>query len=325
MSDDDFDDRVNDDRANDSGDLDDRGTNGTYFDDRGLDGADFDDEGESFGGRKDRRRPKGARHRKELLSESSADANSPFTDAGLRALHARGTLTELGRQVRGGKEATVYRAAGTEGPLAAKVYSDSEVRSFQADNAYLVGRHVSDRRIRKMLGDAKRRGLSPELAHWVFHEYRMLWKLNEAGFPVPRPAVGPDPAEMVEAGRVVLMDWVGDEEPAPRLADVQLEPSEAEAAWQQACELLIELLKLGLVHGDLSTFNLLWWQRKLVLIDLPQVVEIDRNKHAGDLLDRDARSLCSSFRSFGIDQDPAQLLLRARQAAGYPPSGRLSH
>ncbi|MEX2541484.1 MAG: RIO1 family regulatory kinase/ATPase [Trueperaceae bacterium] len=285
---------------------------------------DFDGSEERFGGRKDRRRPKRGRQRSELVGTGEAGDRSDFADAGLSALHAQGALVSLGRQVRGGKEATVYRAEGPEGPLAAKVYSDDEVRGFQADKAYLEGRRVSDRRVRKMLGDARRRGLSPRLAHWVFHEYVMLWRLFEAGFTVPRPAVGPEADRLVAAGRVVLMEWIGDDEPAPRLADTQLDPAEAEAAWAQSRGLLLDLLKEGLVHGDLSTFNLLWWREGIVLIDLPQTVEFERNQHAAELLERDARSLCSSFRSFGIQQDPVQLLLDVRLAAGLPPSGPLT-
>jgi RIO kinase 1 len=285
---------------------------------------DFDGNEERFGGRKDRRRPKKARRRSELLTQDATASDSPYSDQGLKALHATGALISLGRQVRGGKEATVYRAEGPAGPLAAKVYSDAEVRGFQADEKYLIGRHVGDRRIRKMLGDAKRRGLSPGLAHWVFHEYRMLWKLSDAGLPVPRPAVGPDPDAMVAAGRVVLMEWIGDEEPAPRLADSELTPQETAKAWHDAKSLLLRLLELGLVHGDLSTFNLLWWRGEVMLIDLPQVVETERNPQAADLLERDVRSLCSSFRSFGIEQDAGTLLLEVRQAAGFHPSGPLS-
>jgi RIO kinase 1 len=290
----------------------------------GVSDDDFDGQEERFGGRKDRRRPKRGRRRAELVDAGAAGAASEFADAGLQALASRGTLVALGRQVRGGKEATVYRAEGPEGPLAAKVYSDAEVRGFQSDEAYLAGRHIADRRIRKMLGDAKRRGLSPRLAHWVFHEYAMLWRLLEAGFPVPRPAVGPEPDRLVEAGRVVLMGWIGGDEPAPRLADAELGAEEAERAWTEARRLFTGLLEHGLVHGDFSTFNLLWWEGRIVLIDLPQTVEVERNRHAGELLERDARSLCSSFRAFGIREDPDRLLLDARLAAGYPPSGPLT-
>ncbi|HEX7004075.1 MAG TPA: RIO1 family regulatory kinase/ATPase [Trueperaceae bacterium] len=290
-----------------------------------ADGDDWgDDFGEErFGRRKERRRPKGARRRKELATGPGDDGGSPFADPGLEWLHARGLLKELGNQVRGGKEATLYRANGPVGRLAAKVYSDIEVRGFRAAEAYLEGRRVADRRIRKLLGDARRRGLSPELADWVFHEYLTLWRLHDAGVRVPLPAVGPDPEAMVLAGRVVLMEWIGDEEPAPRLSDVQLDANEAERAWQAARLLPARLLEIGLVHGDLSTFNLLWWAEELVLIDLPQAVEVDRNPAAADLLQRDIRSLCSSFAQLGIEEDAALLLLETRQTAGYPASGPL--
>ena len=284
-------------------------------------GDDFAEE--RFGRRKERRRPKGARRRKELAGSESGDDASPFDDPGLQWLHRQGHLKELGGRIREGKEATVYRAAGPGGPLAAKIYSDIEVRSFRAGEEYLHGRRVVDRRARKMLGDARRRGLSPALAHWVFHEYVMLWRLCEAGIRVPRPAVGPEPDELVLAGRVVLMEWLGEQEPAPRLSDVALEAGDAERAWRAARELPARLLEVGLVHGDLSTYNLLWWEGEPVLIDLPQTVEVERNPQAADLLARDVDSLCSSFRPLGIEEDPALLLLETRQAAGYPPSGPL--
>jgi RIO kinase 1 len=284
----------------------------------------FDGPDERFGGRKDRRRPKGGKRRGELVSATGPESGSLFQDPGLRSLQARGILVGLGRQVRGGKEATVYRAEGAAGPLAAKVYSDAEVRDFRADRSYLAGRRIADRRIRKMLGDSRRRALSPELAHWVYHEYLMLWRLHGAGLAVPRPAVGPEADAMIEAGRVVLMEWIGDEEPAPRLADVELGGDDAESAWRQARRFLTELLEMGLVHGDLSTFNLLWWQGRALLIDLPQTVEARNNPHAADLLERDVKSLCSSFSRHGLALEPGEVLLEVRLETGHPPSGPLN-
>ena len=261
--------------------------------------------------------------RSDLTTDGEAAADSPFGDSGLDWLHEQGLLVELGEAVRGGKEATVYRATGKDGStLAAKVYSDPEV-GFRPGEVYLNGRYIPDRRIRKLLGSARRRGMDPLLAEWVYHEYRMLWRLHEGGIRGPLPAVGPEPRELVMAGRVVLMEWIGDDEPAPRLSDVNLEEGAAREAWSAAKALLLRLLELGLVHGDLSAYNILWWRDELVLIDVPQTVEIEHNRHAGELLERDVRSLVGSFRQFGIEESPELLNLEIRQAAGFPPSGPL--
>ena len=288
----------------------------------------FDDDTRAGRRGKERRRPTGATRRDDLVREEQANGagqeGGPFDDHGLNYLHRKGYLLDLGEQVRSGKEATVYRARGPEGPLAAKVYSDLEVRGFQTQDTYTAGRYIADRRVRRLLGSANRRGLDPDLAHWVHHEYRTLWQLHRAGVRVPAPAVGPDPVEMVNAGRVVLMEWVGDEEPAPRLSDTILTEEQLQDAWRQSLEMVTRLLELGVVHGDFSAYNLLWWQEQVVLIDVPQAVDVDSHPNAGDLFDRDIGSLCSSFRSLGIDENPQLLAMELRAQAGYPPSGPLS-
>ncbi len=273
---------------------------------------------ESFSKRKDRRRPQGRRRVSEMkvapeAARSSADA---FEDAGLQALYERGLLSDLQHQLKSGKEATVYVAEGPEGLLVAKVYRDETNRALKDDSIYRLGRFISNRRVNKILSQSSRRGLSPELALWVFHEYQMLWELHQAGLPVPKPAVGPSGEEIAQAGRVVLMELIGDEDgPAPQLSDVELSEEEAASAWQQSLELLAQLLALGKVHGDYSAYNLLWHDGRIVLIDLPQMVEMERNRHARELLKRDVKSLISSFRRHGIEADPDQVLHQVRQRA----------
>ena len=167
-------------------------------------------------------------------------------------------------------------------------------------------------------------GLDPQLALWVLHEYQMLHELHREGLPVPRPTIGPQLDDLISAGRVVLMEFVGDDEgAAPRLSDVTLDPQEAASAWQQSFELLIRLLELGKVHGDYSTYNLLWWEDQIVLIDLPQMVDLDRNRYARQLLERDVTSLCKSFRQHGIEREPLLVLREVNERAGL--DGALAH
>lgn len=278
---------------------------------------DWQDVEESFGRRKDRRRPRGRRRVKELKvdpAEATSSAHA-FDDPGLQQLYERGLLHDLEMQLKSGKEATVYLARGPAGRLVAKIYRDEAHRDLKDDSIYRQGRFVSDRRVKKMLDSSSRRGLTPELALWVFHEYTMLWELHRAGVPVPEPAVGPEGEEIARAGRVVLMELIEDGgEPAPRLADVELDTEQAHSAWEQSVELLARLQQLGKVHGDYSTYNLLWRGGEVVLIDVPQMVEIERNRHALALLQRDVESLVNSFRRLGIDADPLEVLQRVRRS-----------
>ena len=281
---------------------------------------DFEDMEESFAKRKDRRKPKGRRSVKEL--EQTKEKNEPrFEEPGLQHVFELGAMDELIGELKSGKEATVYLAEGPQGLLAAKLYSDMAVRSFKNDQVYRDGRFIGDAKIEKAIAQRSRTGLSVQQALWILHEYIQLWELYEAGIPVPKPAVGPGLNECAKAGRVVLMEFVGDETgiAAPRLADVRLEPEEAEDAFEQSLDIMVDLLKLGKIHGDYSAYNLLWWEKRVIVIDVPQMVNIAENKHAPELLEQDVASLCQSFRRT-IDADPQMVLHNVRQRAGLNPA-----
>ena len=275
-----------------------------YFDD-------LTDSQESFAKRKDRRKPKGRRSVTQLRKEGG------FDDAGLQGLLERGLITELVGELKSGKEATVYLARGPQGLLAAKLYRDAVVRAFKNDTRYREGRFVGDARIKKAIEQRSKTGVSAQQALWVMHEYRELWALFEAGLPVPKPVVGPGVDDCARAGRVVLMEFIGDETgAAPRLADLRLSAAEAQDAFAQSVALLVALLKLGKVHGDFSAYNLLWWQGRVIVIDVPQTVEVRENKDAADLLERDVTSLCRSLK--GVRADPLEVLAYVQRAAAAP-------
>lgn len=146
-------------------------------------------------------------------------------------------------------------------------------------------------------------------------ECLQLWDLQRAGVPVPKPMIGPEVFDIRRAGRVVLMELIGDHEvPAPSLSDVRLEPGPAHGAFEQSVNITERLSALGRAHGDLSTFKLLWWQGQVILIDLPQVVMEDENPNYGEFLQRDAMTLCKSFRKLGVNTDPSEVLARLLQA-----------
>lgn len=265
--------------------------------------------------RKPKRKPRG-RERLGHLQDPTADL------PGLARLRERGLVQEVLNEIKSGKEADVYLARGPEGDLALKIYRDPGARGFKPDPVHLEGRWFPRGRMRKVLDRGARAGLPPELALWVLHEVRTLWRLHEAGVAVPRPASGPDAQDILAGGRVVPMAFLGqDGIPAPRLADVQLRPDEAEEAWRQARAATAGMLRAGIVHGDLSAWNLLWHDGAVVVIDVPQAVEIDRNPHAALLFSRDVGALVDSFRPMGLDLDATVVERELRLEAGLPPSG----
>lgn len=252
---------------------------------------------------------------KELYFEEKykPTTESKFAHPDLQELHLRGYVDEILSELKSGKEATVYlgenHLSGDRTLLAIKVYKDLEARSFKNDAIYRQGRFIGNDRTEKAIAQRSKAGLAMQQNIWVMYEYTQLWQLYNAGVPVPRPLVGPGTQEMEAAGRVVLMEWIGSEEaPAPRLSDIKLSGAEAENVFEQSVALLKRILELGKVHGDFSTYNLLYWQEKTIVIDVPQMVNVEENRNAKELLERDVRSLCTSFRKHGIYADPNVVL-----------------
>jgi len=266
--------------------------------------------------RKVRRKPRSRRTATELLADPKAvegDDAPMFADADMEGLRLRGYFDELVGQVKGGKEATVYLMRRGDELLAAKVYADLESRSFRNDATYWSGVHIGDKRVERAIRKHSRTGRVAQHGIWVMREYANLWRLHEAGVPVPKPLVGPGAKECAEAGSVVLMEFIGDGDlPAPRLSDVRLEAEEARSALDQSMEILLKLAKLGLVHGDFSTYNLLWHEGRVVLIDVPQVLDVrSASRQAVELLERDVESLQTSFRRHRVEFDTEELRSRA--------------
>lgn len=221
-------------------------------------------------------------------------------------LRKQGIVERVEAELRSGKEATVYLAHGPSGALALKVYRDRAVRSFKGDTRYQVGR-FDDAAGRRAIDATGARGARARQARWALQEYRTLWRLHRAGVPVPEPLVGPGPRLLARAGDVVAMRYLGDDSaPAPRLADAGLDPATLQRAFERSAEHLRTLWRLGVVHGDYSTFNLLWWQGEVYVIDLPQALP-HHHGQARDVLERDVRTLCDTFAALGATTDAAAL------------------
>jgi RIO kinase 1 len=218
-----------------------------------------------------------------------------FIDPGLEELHIRGLIKDVLWQLKSGKEATVYICEGQTGLVAAKLYVDSRVRGFKDDALYREGRHVGDARLKKAIDQRSDTGISAQNFLWVQEEFMQLHALYAAGVRVPKP--------LAHEASVILMEFIGNEEEvAPRVADARLSKDQAELAFADALEQYGRILATGRVHGDYSTFNLLWWQNQCVVIDFPQVVTI-KQPTARAILERDVQGLCRTFSTFGIKKD----------------------
>jgi RIO kinase 1 len=224
---------------------------------------------------------------------------------------------ELG-VLKTGKEADVHlvrRGVPELGPeclLAAKRYRDAKHRQFHRDAGYQEGRRARESRQRRAM--AKRTGYGRTLvaAHWARAEFDALCLLRTLGAAVPYPV------QIV--GTEVLLEFVGDPSgaAAPRLAETGLRGDEAAAYWDQAVELLVLLARAGLAHGDLSAYNLLVDGDRLVMIDLPQVVDVVANPQGRWYLDRDAENLATWFTTHDhpVDLPALQTLLHSEARLG---------
>lgn len=238
--------------------------------------------------------------------EEVTDPNSRFKNSDLNALSKMGFLDELISGIKTGKEASVFLGRNAEGFVAVKMYTDLRVRSFRRDEAYREGRFIGDSRIEKAIEQGSQRGLDAHQILWVQEEFRQMKHLHQHGVRVPKA--------IAVNGISLIMEFIGDEggNPAPRISDLKMEKVEAQGAFQQSVENLKRIVRSGRVHGDYSTFNILWHNDQAVVIDFPQVMELKNNPNARAFLERDVQSLCKSFRKQGIEVDQASVWREVR-------------
>lgn len=201
----------------------------------------------------------------------------------------------VSRKVNDGKEATVYVCEGIAGAplLAAKIYRARRFRAFRGERAYAEHRVIRDRRIAKAVAQRSRKGNVVGQALWIDHEWRMLNLLAEAGVSVPAPiACG-------SAG--ILMEFISDGlDPAPRLIDVAIDMDVLALAWASLLGDVARMLDVGVVHGDLSAYNVLWSQGRPRIIDLPQALDVGA-PDARRYFERDLANLSRYFERGGVE------------------------
>lgn len=214
-----------------------------------------------------------------------------------------GIIDEVVRQLKSGKEASVYVVrCGTE-VRCAKVYKDMAQRSFQQRAQYQEGRKVRGSRNARAMAKSTRYGRKEQEAAWKNAEVDALYQLVAAGVRVPKP--------FGFFNGVLLMDLVTDldGQSAPRLGEVTLSADVALEYHRILIEQIVRMLCSGLIHGDLSEFNVLVGVDGPVIIDLPQAVNAAGNNNAFAMLDRDVRNVTATLGRFAPE------LLATRYAA----------
>ncbi len=218
----------------------------------------------------------------------------------LQPLVEDGLIDDVTRQLMSGKEATVYVVVCDDEVRCAKVYKEADKRSFRQSVDYTEGRKVKNSRQARAMQKGSKYGRASQEAAWQSAEVDALYRLANAGVRVPTPY------NFYEG--VLLMELVtGDDgNAAARLNDVQLSHETALEYHAFLIQQVVRMLCAGIVHGDLSEFNILVGSEGPVIIDLPQAVDAAGNNHAKEMLLRDVNNLATYFGQFAPELKASQ-------------------
>jgi RIO kinase 1 len=233
-------------------------------------------------------------------------------------------ISDVLRKVKGGKEASVYLCrSGTAIPardwVAAKIYRPRILRNLRNDGMYRAGRADLDAEGKQVLDDGqlhamkKKTEYGRELLHqsWIAYEFTSLQMLREAGADVPEP--------FTMANNAILMEFIGDDGmSAPTLSEITLERSEAKVVFERVMRNLDILLSHDRIHGDLSAYNILYWDGDITLIDFPQVVSPKINRNAFKIFSRDVTRVCDYFIKQGLKIDAGRVVDDLWNSRGFP-------
>lgn len=207
--------------------------------------------------------------------------------------------TELGI-LKTGKEADVYlverRLDDRVNILAAKRYRDFEDRMFRNDARYRAARRTGNVRVDKAMAQATNTGKAFRARQWVSTEFETLTRLYAAGVPVPYP--------VQRMRNEIVLELIGSpEDPAPRLVHSHVSMSDVPTLWEQVVDALHAMARNGVVHGDLSAYNILLDGDRLVFIDFPQAVDPIGHPEGMSLLERDLVNVGGWFAKHGVECD----------------------
>jgi RIO kinase 1 len=214
------------------------------------------------------------------------------TPEGLQPLLDDGIVDEVVRQLKSGKEASVYVVRCGADIRCAKVYKDMAQRSFQQRSMYQEGRKVRGSRQMRAMAKSTRFGRKEQEEAWKNTEVDALYRLVSVGVRVPQP--------YGFFNGVLLMEMVvdADGDSAPRLGEIELPSQQALEFHAFLMEQIVRMLCAGLIHGDLSEFNVLVGMHGPVIIDLPQAVNAAGNNNAYAMLERDVANITQTLGRF---------------------------
>jgi RIO kinase 1 len=239
--------------------------------------------------------------------------DAPWILSSLTPFYDQHLITDVLHEAHSGKEATVYCCAAHPSTgvqyLAAKIYRPRMFRSLRNDAIYRFSRVQRDEQGQAEHGNSRRgsaatrkteKGRAAQVSSWIEYEYQTQRLLSAHGADVPHP--------FAQIGNAVLMEYIGAAgDPAPRLSDVLLEQEEVQPLFECILRNIELALVYGRIHGDLSAYNVLYWQGNVTVIDFAQAVDPYHNSDVFSLLARDVERVCQYFAGYGASYDARAL------------------